>query len=156
VLPYAIAPAYGTADELKALVDTAHGLGMMVLLDVVYNHFGPDGNYLPAYAEAFFDEGRHTPWGPAIAFGREPVARFFIDNALYWLETFRLDGLRFDAVHAIGDNGFLDAMAAEIRARITERPVHLVLENETNDAARLSPATTPSGTTTFTMSSTCC
>jgi maltooligosyltrehalose trehalohydrolase len=138
VLPYAIAPAYGTSDELKALVDAAHGLGMMVLLDVVYNHFGPDGNYLPSYAEAFFDEGRHTPWGPAIAFGRQPVARFFIDNALYWLETFRLDGLRFDAVHAIGDNGFLDAMAVAIRRRITERPVHLVLENETNDAARLS------------------
>ena len=138
VLPYAIAPAYGTRDDLKALVDTAHGLGMMVLLDVVYNHFGPDGNYLPSYADAFFDEGRHTPWGPAIAFGREPVARFFIDNALYWLETFRLDGLRFDAVHAIGDNGFLDAMAAAIRQRITDRPVHLVLENETNDAARLS------------------
>ena len=137
VLPYAIAPTYGTRDELKALVDTAHGLGMMVMLDVVYNHFGPDGNYLPSYAGAFFDEDRHTPWGPAIAFSREPVARFFVDNALYWLETFRLDGLRFDAVHAIGDNGFLDAMAAEIRARIQDRPIHLVLENETNDPARL-------------------
>jgi maltooligosyltrehalose trehalohydrolase len=138
VLPYAIAPAYGSPQDLKALVDTAHGLGVMVLLDVVYNHFGPDGNYLPAYADGFFDETRRTPWGPAIAFNREPVARFFIDNALYWLETFRLDGLRLDAVHAIGDNGFLDAMAAEIRARIVERRVHLVLENETNDAARLS------------------
>jgi maltooligosyltrehalose trehalohydrolase len=138
VLPYAIAPAYGSADEFKALVDTAHGLGMMVLLDVVYNHFGPDGNYLPSYAKAFFDEDRHTPWGPAIAFSRSAVARYFIDNALYWLETFRLDGLRFDAVHAIGDTAFLDAMATEIRARITDRPVHLVLENETNDAARLS------------------
>jgi len=137
VLPYAIAPAYGTADEFKALVDTAHGLGMMVLLDVVYNHFGPDGNYLPFYAKSFFDQNRHTPWGPAIAFGREPVARFFIDNALYWLGTFGLDGLRFDAVHAIGDNGFLDAMAGEIRARIVDRPIHLVLENEANDAGRL-------------------
>jgi maltooligosyltrehalose trehalohydrolase len=86
---------------------------MMVLLDVVYNHFGPDGNYLPSYAKAFFDEDRHTPWGPAIAFSRPAVARYFIDNALYWLETFRLDGLRFDAVHAIGDTAFLDAMATE-------------------------------------------
>ena len=137
VLPYAIAPAYGAPDALKALVDTAHGLDVMVLLDVVYNHFGPDGNYLPLYAEAFFDEGRHTPWGPAIAFQKPAVARYFIDNALYWLETYKLDGLRFDAVHAIGDNGFLDAMAAEIRTRITERPVHLVLENEANDACRL-------------------
>jgi len=137
VLPYAVAPAYGAPEDLKALVDTAHGLGIMVLLDVVYNHFGPDGNYLPSYAGAFFDADRHTPWGPAIAFHRPPVARFFIDNALYWLETYKLDGLRFDAVHAIGDNGFLDAMAAEVRARIVDRPIHLVLENEANDAARL-------------------
>lgn len=137
VLPYAVAPAYGAAEDLKALVDAAHGLGMMVLLDVVYNHFGPDGNYLPSYAGAFFDEDRHTPWGPAIAFHRPPVARFFIDNALYWLETFKLDGLRFDAVHTIGNNGFLDAMAAEVRKRIVDRPIHLVLENEANDAARL-------------------
>ncbi|WP_454718906.1 malto-oligosyltrehalose trehalohydrolase [Caulobacter segnis] len=137
VLPYALAPAYGAPEDLKALVDTAHGLGMMVLLDVVYNHFGPDGNYLPSYAGAVFDDNRQTPWGPAIAFHRPPVARFFIDNALYWLETFKLDGLRFDAAHAIGDNGFLDAMAAEIRARIVDRPIHLVLENEANDAARL-------------------
>jgi maltooligosyltrehalose trehalohydrolase len=138
VLPYAPAKAYGTPDELKALVDAAHGLGMMVLLDVVYNHFGPDGNYLPAYVPEFFDGARDTPWGPAIAFGREPVARFFIDNALYWLETFRLDGLRFDAVHAIGDNAFLDRLGAEVRARFPERHVHLVLENESNDPERLS------------------
>ncbi|PXA95126.1 malto-oligosyltrehalose trehalohydrolase [Caulobacter sp. D5] len=137
VLPYALAPAYGSPDQLKALVDKAHGLGMMVLLDVVYNHFGPDGNYLPLYAGAFFDDDRKTPWGPAIAFGTPAVARYFIDNALYWLETYKLDGLRFDAVHAIGDNAFLDAMAAEIRSRIVERPIHLVLENEANDAARL-------------------
>jgi maltooligosyltrehalose trehalohydrolase len=138
VLPYAIAPGYGAAVDLKALVDTAHEVGMMVLLDVVYNHFGPDGNYLPTYAPAFFDAGRQTPWGAAIAFERSPVSRFFVDNALYWLETFKLDGLRLDAVHAIGDDGFLDALAAEIRERIVDRPVHLVLENETNDAARLS------------------
>ena len=140
VLPYAIAPAYGAPDDLKALVDAAHEIGMMVLLDVVYNHFGPDGNHLPRYAPAFFDTERDTPWGPAIAFERPPVARFFIDNALYWLETFKLDGLRFDAVHAIGDTAFLDAMAKEIRDRIVDRPIHLVLENETNDAARLSAA----------------
>ena len=137
VLPYAPAAAYGSREDLKALVDEAHGLGLMVLLDVVYNHFGPDGNYLPAYAPAFFDDGRDTPWGPAIAFGREPVARFFIDNALYWLETFGLDGLRFDAVHAIGDDAFLDRMAAEIRARFPDRLIHLILENEANDPERL-------------------
>jgi maltooligosyltrehalose trehalohydrolase len=138
VLPYAPAKAYGGPEDLKALVDTAHGLGLMVLLDVVYNHFGPDGNYLPTYAKAFFDEARQTPWGPAIAFGQEPVARFFIDNALYWLEEFRFDGLRFDAVHAIGDNAFLDRLAAEVRTRLPDRHVHLVLENEANDPERLS------------------
>lgn len=137
VLPYAVTRAYGAPDDLKALVDAAHERGMMVLLDVVYNHFGPDGNYLPAYAKTFFNEDRRTPWGPAIAFDREPVARFFIDNALHWLETFRLDGLRFDAVHAIGDNAFLDRMAAEIRARLPDRHIHLVLENEANDPERL-------------------
>lgn len=137
VLPYAPTAAYGRPEDLKTLVDAAHGLGLMVLLDVVYNHFGPDGNYLPTYAEDVFDKTRQTPWGPAIAFGREPVARFFIDNALYWLETFRLDGLRFDAVHAIGDNAFLDRLAAEVRARFPDRHIHLVLENEANDSERL-------------------
>ncbi len=137
VLPYAVHEAYGTRDELKALVDRAHGLGLMVLLDVVYNHFGPDGNYLHSYAEAFFDQQRHTPWGPGIAFGREAVRRFFIDNARMWLEEFRFDGLRLDAVHAIGDTGFLDAMAKELREAVTDRPIHLILENEANDAERL-------------------
>lgn len=137
VLPYAPASAYGTPDELKALVDRAHGLGLMVLLDVVYNHFGPDGNYLHSYAGDFFHPEIHTPWGAAIAFDRDPVRRFFIDNALMWLTEYRFDGLRFDAVHAIGDPGFLDDMAAEIRAATEGRHVHLVLENEANDAARL-------------------
>lgn len=139
VLPYAPASAYGSPEDLKALVDAAHGRGMMVLLDVVYNHFGPDGNYLPNYAQAFFHPERQTPWGPAIAFDREPVARFFIDNALYWLETYQLDGLRLDAVHAIADNAFLDRLAMEVRARFPNRHIHLVLENEANDPARLSP-----------------
>jgi maltooligosyltrehalose trehalohydrolase len=137
VLPYAPASAYGTPEELKALVDRAHGLGLMVLLDVVYNHFGPDGNYVHSYAADFFHPEVHTPWGAAIAFDREPVRRFFIDNARMWLEEYRLDGLRFDAVHAIGDQSFLDEMAAELRAATEGRHVHLVLENEANDAARL-------------------
>jgi maltooligosyltrehalose trehalohydrolase len=137
VLPYAPASPYGTPEEFKALVDRAHGLGLMVLLDVVYNHFGPDGNYLHSYAADFFHPEIHTPWGAAIAFDREPVRRFFIDNARMWLEEYRLDGLRFDAVHAIGDESFLDEMAAELRAATQGREVHLVLENEANDADRL-------------------
>ena len=138
VLPYAPAESYGTPDALKGLVDRAHGLGLMVLLDVVYNHFGPDGNYLGAYASGFFDAEVKTPWGGAVAVDRPEVARFFIDNALMWLEEYRFDGLRFDAVHALANDGFLDAMAREIRETIGRgRHIHLILENERNDAARL-------------------
>jgi maltooligosyltrehalose trehalohydrolase len=136
VLPYAPVESYGTPDDLRALVDRAHELGVSVFLDVVYNHFGPDGNYLGEYAKGFFHPEVQTPWGGAVAVDEEPARRFFIDNALMWLEDYRIDGLRFDAVHAIANNGFLDAMAAEIRERIA-RPVHLILENETNDADRL-------------------
>lgn len=138
VLPYAPAEAYGSPEELKALVDRAHALGLMVFLDVVYNHFGPDGNYLGAYAGGFFHTDVHTPWGGAVAVDAEPVHRFFVDNARMWLEEYRIDGLRFDAVHAIGNPGFLDAMATELREAVgPDRHVHLVLENEENDAARL-------------------
>jgi maltooligosyltrehalose trehalohydrolase len=139
VLPYAPAAAYGTPDQLKALIDKAHGLGRMVFLDVVYNHFGPDGNYLGAYAPTFFDESRHTPWGGAIDFSCEEVARYFIDNARMWIEEYRFDGLRLDAVQAIGDDAFLDRLAAEVRAGAGDRHVHLILENERNDAACLVP-----------------
>ncbi|MCG7348058.1 malto-oligosyltrehalose trehalohydrolase [Sphingomonas sp. ACRSK] len=138
VLPYAPAEAYGSPEELKALVDRAHALGLMVFLDVVYNHFGPDGNYLGAYAGGFFHSDVHTPWGGAVAVDAEPVHRFFVDNARMWLEEYRIDGLRFDAVHAIGNPGFLDAMATELREAVgPDRHVHLVLENEENDAQRL-------------------
>ncbi len=139
VLPYAVAEPYGSPDDLKMFIDRAHALGLMVFLDVVYNHFGPDGNYLGAYASGFFDEHARTPWGGAVAVSKEPVRRFFIDNALMWLNEYRIDGLRFDAVHAIGDNGFLDAMAREIRTSTPDRHIHLVLENEHNDADRLAP-----------------
>ena len=138
VLPYAPDRAYGTADELKALVDRAHELGLMILLDVVYNHFGPDGNYLHAYAERFFRDDRQTPWGAAIDFRQEPVRRFFIQNAIYWLMEYRFDGLRLDAVHAIQDPQFLKTLAAEVRGAVEPgRQVHLVVENETNSASLL-------------------
>ncbi|MBA2934443.1 malto-oligosyltrehalose trehalohydrolase [Sphingomonas sp. CGMCC 1.13654] len=137
VLPYAPASAYGSPDDLKALVDRAHQCGLMIFLDVVYNHFGPDGNYLPAYARDFFHPEVYTPWGAAIAFDRAEVADFFIGNARMWIEEYRFDGLRFDAAHAIGDTDFLDRMAREIRAGAGGRFVHLILENEANDADRL-------------------
>jgi len=136
VLPYAPDRAYGTPDELKSLVDVAHGEGLMVFLDVVYNHFGPDGAYLHAYAKSFFDEGVHTPWGAAIDFKRPEVQSFFIDNALMWVNEYRIDGLRFDAVHAISPASFLPTLAAAIREG-SERPVHLVLEHEGNRSTLL-------------------
>ncbi len=136
VLPFAPDRAYGTPDELKALVDTAHGLGLMVLLDVVYNHFGPDGAYLHAYAREFFDADVHTPWGAAIDFKRPEVQSFFINNALMWLQEYRFDGLRFDAVHAISPPEFLPQLAAQIRAGV-DRPVHLILEHEGNKSSLL-------------------
>jgi malto-oligosyltrehalose trehalohydrolase len=140
VLPFAPDAAYGTPDALKALVDAAHGLGLMVLLDVVYNHFGPDGNYLHAYASRFFRDDIQTPWGAAIDFRRQEVREFFIQNALMWIEEYRFDGLRFDAVHQISEPDFLDDMARTIRAATgPSRHVHLVLENERNGARHLAP-----------------
>jgi maltooligosyltrehalose trehalohydrolase len=138
VLLYAPDSVYGTPDELRALIDEAHGLGLMVFLDVVYNHFGPEGNFLPAYVPTFFDATTPTPWGPAIEFDEPLVRRFFVENALYWLEAFRFDGLRLDAVHAIKHRDWLRELAAEIRSHMPSRHVHLVLENEDNDASLLS------------------
>jgi malto-oligosyltrehalose trehalohydrolase len=136
-LPYAPDAAYGTPDELKALIDAAHDNGLMIFLDVVYNHFGPDGNFLSLYAPQFFRQDRHTPWGPAIDFRRPEVRSFFTSNALYWLMEYRFDGLRLDAVHAILEQDWVDEMAASVR-RTTEpgRHVHLVLEHH-NAASHL-------------------
>ncbi|MCX2898143.1 malto-oligosyltrehalose trehalohydrolase [Pseudomonas mandelii] len=138
VLPYAPQASYGTPEQLKHLIDTAHGLGLGVILDVVYNHFGPDGNYLHRYAKGFFNEDKHTPWGAAIDFRRREVRDFFIDNALMWLMEYRFDGLRFDAVHAIESPDFLHEMAGRIRqATAPGRHVWLMLENEHNQASLL-------------------
>jgi malto-oligosyltrehalose trehalohydrolase len=138
VLPFAPDRAYGTPDELKALIDCAHELRLTMFLDVVYNHFGPDGNYLGLYAPQFFRDDIKTPWGPAIDFRQPAVRRFFIENALYWLMEYRFDGLRFDAVHAIVDQDWLDEMAAEIRRTVEPgRHVHLVLEHDGNEAGHL-------------------
>ena len=138
VLPFAPARAYGTPDELKALIDTAHGRGMMVILDVVYNHFGPDGAYLHTYAKPFFREDIKTPWGASIDFRRPEVRDYFIQNALYWLREYRFDGLRFDAVHAISEEDFLIDLARVVRGSIEPgRHIGLVLEHENNRARLL-------------------
>ena len=144
VLLFAPDSSYGTPDELKALVQVAHARGLMVLLDVVYNHFGPDGNYLHAYAPQFFSERHHTPWGAAINFdgnGSRIVRDFFIHNALYWLEEYHFDGLRLDAIHAIVDDSRPD-IVEELAARVDAGPgrtrqVHLILENDANTASYL-------------------
>jgi len=137
VLPFAPDASYGTPDDLRALVDTAHGLGLMVLLDVVCNHFGPEGNYLGRYASPFFRNDLHTPWGAALDFRRQEVRDFFTENAACWLHDFRFDGLRFDAVHAIADEGWLAGLAPHLRRCFPGRHIHLVLENDRNDAALL-------------------
>jgi maltooligosyltrehalose trehalohydrolase len=143
VFPYAPDSSYGRPEDLKALVDAAHQRGLMVLLDVVYNHFGPDGNYLPLYAPQFFTDRHQTPWGAAINYDGEdsgPVRDFVIENAVYWVDAFHLDGLRLDAVHAIIDDGpkhLLDELAERVRAVAGRRHVHLLLENEENQASRL-------------------
>ena len=137
VLPYAPDSAYGRPEDLEALVEAAHQAGLMVFLDVVYNHFGPRGNYLGLYAPAFFTDRYKTPWGAAINFQNDVVRQYFIHNVLYWLEEYHFDGLRFDAVHAIIDPSprhILD----EIRAAVPSHK-HLVLENDANQARFVGP-----------------
>lgn len=138
VLPFAPDSSYGTPDDLKSLIDTAHDLDLMVFIDVVYNHFGPDGNYLGHYAKGFFRDDIQTPWGAAIDFRRKQVRDFFIENALMWVVDYRVDGLRFDAVHAISEKDFLIELAQRVRdAVLPSRYVHLMLENEDNNASLL-------------------
>jgi len=139
VLPYAPARCYGRPEDLKHFIDAAHAKNLMVFLDVVYNHFGPDGNYLWLYAPQFFTDRHRTPWGQAINFdgpGSRIVRDYFIHNSLYWLEEYHLDGLRFDAVHAIADDScphILTELAETIRSKFAnERHIHLVLENDDN------------------------
>lgn len=138
-MPYAPESSYGRPEDLKALIDAAHARGISVFLDVVYNHLGPDGNYLPAYAP-FFTERHKTPWGDAINYDGQssgPIRKFMIENALYWLTEFRVDGLRLDAVHAIIDDSpepLLHELARRARETVTDRELHLIVENENNDS----------------------
>ncbi|HKB53384.1 MAG TPA: malto-oligosyltrehalose trehalohydrolase, partial [Ramlibacter sp.] len=149
VLPFAPHEAYGTPDEFKHFIQQAHRLGLMVFLDVVYNHFGPSGNYLARYAPQFFSKKHASPWGAAINFdgeGSRVVRDFFIHNALYWVTEYRIDGLRLDAVHAIVDAStpdILQEISTAVRAATPGRHVHLVLENENNGYHRLSTMPRP-------------
>jgi malto-oligosyltrehalose trehalohydrolase len=139
VLPYAPDSSYGRPEDLMALVDAAHERGITVFLDVVYNHFGPDGNYLPNYAP-LFTEHHKTPWGNGLNYDgseSEAVREFIIQNAIYWISEFRFDGLRLDAVHAIKDDSeehILHALARRVRGAAGTRHIHLIVENEDNDS----------------------
>jgi malto-oligosyltrehalose trehalohydrolase len=147
VLPFAPDSAYGRPEDLKALVDAAHQRGLMVFLDVVYNHFGPEGNFLGHYAPQFFVEAQ-TPWGRAIDYRVPEVRAFAIEAALLWLDEYRLDGLRLDAVHAIVEPG-MPSILIELSQAVgrlavaTGRHIHLVLENDDNRASVLDPAEDP-------------
>ena len=142
VLLYAPECSYGRPEDLMALVDAAHARGISVFLDVVYNHFGPDGNYLAAYMP-LFNERHATPWGAGINFDGDNsrmIREFVIQNAIYWIETFHLDGLRLDAVHAIQDDGdehLLRELSRRVRAAAGARSIHIIAENEDNEAGLL-------------------
>jgi len=142
VLLFAPDSSYGRPEDFKALIDAAHARGIMVFLDVVYNHFGPDGNYLPSYSPVF-NERHKTPWGAAVNYdaeGSDVIREFIIQNAVYWINEFHLDGLRLDAVHAIKDDStahVLDEIASRVRRLSIDRPLHLLLENEENQASWL-------------------
>jgi maltooligosyltrehalose trehalohydrolase len=141
VYPYAVHTAYGGPLALKRLVDACHARGLAVTLDVVYNHLGPEGNYLSSFGPYFTDHYK-TPWGDALNFdlpGSDEVRRYFIDNALYWVTEFHVDALRLDAVHAIIDSSALPfveqlALAVHERAREIGRVVPVIAESDRNDA----------------------
>ena len=147
VLLYAPDSAYGRPDDLRALIDEAHARGLMVLLDVVYNHFGPEGNYLHRYAPAFF-AAAHTPWGHAIDYRVPQVRAFAIENALHWLQRYRFDGLRLDAVHAIVEPAAADSAGHQpVLGRLAGARGRdpSVLENDDNHGSLLDPRADPHG-----------
>jgi maltooligosyltrehalose trehalohydrolase len=141
VYPYAVHTAYGGPLALKRLVDACHQHGLAVTLDVVYNHLGPEGNYLSSFGPYFTDHYK-TPWGDALNFDlqlSDEVRRYFIDNALYWVTEFHIDALRLDAVHAIIDSSALPfveqlALAVHRRARELDRHVQVIAESDRNDS----------------------
>ena len=136
VLPFASHPAYGSPNDLRHLVKTAQSHGLCVILDLVMNHFGPDGAYLHTIAPEFFNPDRHTPWGAAIDFSQNAVRQFWIDCALMWLKEYRLDGLRLDAVHQIQGEGapeFMMELGQAVRKLDLGRPLHLIVEDERNE-----------------------
>jgi maltooligosyltrehalose trehalohydrolase len=143
---YAPARAYGGANALKRLIDAAHGVGLGVIMDVVYNHLGPSGNYLRDFAQGYFTGRHHTPWGEALNYdgaASRPVREFFIDNALYWAHEYHIDGLRLDATHAIIDDSpvhVLQELAERVRSSLPpDRHFVIMAEDGRNEAALARP-----------------
>ena len=142
---YAPTRNHGTPDDLRRFVDAAHGLGMGVILDVVYNHFGPEGNYAPAYSEHYFSKTHQGEWGDPINFDGEhsdPVREYMIENAGYWIDEFHFDGLRLDAVHAIVDDSpdhVLAALTRRAREKAGRRRIIIVNEDEFQIAKHFTP-----------------
>lgn len=138
---FAPARCYGTPDELRALVDAAHAQGIAVVLDVVYNHLGADGNYLGVYSRFYFKDEVHTPWGAALNYDgqQHPAVReYFLSNVACWLDEFHFDGLRLDATHAILDASSRHLLA-EIAAAAHERGAFVIAEDERNMSAVIAP-----------------
>ncbi|CAM5523958.1 malto-oligosyltrehalose trehalohydrolase [Streptomyces cyaneofuscatus] len=143
---WAVHEPYGGPEGLKRFVDTAHGLGLGVVLDVVHNHLGPSGNYLPAFGP-YFTDTHHTPWGAAVnldAPGSDEVRAFLLGSALAWLRDYRLDGLRLDAVHALADTRaltFLEELSTAVDALAVElgRPLGLIAESDLCDPRTTTP-----------------
>lgn len=143
---WAVHEPYGGPEGLKRFVDTAHGLGLGVILDVVHNHLGPSGNYLPAFGP-YFTYTHHTPWGAAVnldAPGSDEVRAFLLGSALAWLRDYRLDGLRLDAVHALADTRaltFLEELSTAVDALAVElgRPLGLIAESDLCDPRTTTP-----------------
>lgn len=129
---YAPSRAYGHPDDLRALVDAAHGRGLAVVLDAVYNHLGPDGNYIGCYGREYWNQNHKTPWGAGLNFEHPVVRRFFAENAEYWMREFHIDGFRLDATHAIQDDSEPHILA-EIAERIHSLGGFVVAEDERND-----------------------
>ncbi len=145
VQPYAPASIYGTPDEMRAFVDQAHAIGLGVILDVVYNHIGPDGNYLTKFSPFYLSKKHTTDWGEGLNFDGEhsgPVREFFRENAAYWIREFHLDGLRLDAtqdIHDESDTHILVEIAQAARAAAGSRAIIIVGENERQDTRLLKP-----------------
>src|SRR6202011_5984797 len=138
---YAPSRAYGTPDELRAFVNAAHESGLAVILDVVYNHLGPDGNYLGAYSDQYFNPSHHTPWGDAFNLdspGSEPVRNHFAENPVYWIKEFHIDGFRLDATQAIPDDS-PKHLIQEIAERVQALGGFVICEDPRNERKIILP-----------------